>query len=262
MSVMLLDKIRKITTLLHNSESGRVLFDDLCRVLADSLGSNSMILSKKGKVLGLCTYPGVEPILQFMDFQVGSHVDPVVNERFTSVLSTKENVDFETLGFGETEAQLKSMIVPVEIAGERLGTVFTYRRSGAYGIEDIIVGEYCTTVVGLEMVRAIHEENAEAERKKLVVKGAFNTLSFSELEAIMHIFNELQGDEGILVASKIADRVGITRSVIVNALRKFESAGVIESRSSGMKGTYIKVLNEVLFDELEDLKRQRTLVTP
>ena len=64
-------------------------------------------------------------------------------------------------------------------------------------------------------------------------------------------FSELDGNEGILVASKVADRVGITRSVIVNALRKFESAGVIEARSSGMKGTYIKVLNDVVFDELK-----------
>ena len=66
----------------------------------------------------------------------------------------------------------------------------------------------------------------------------------------------MEGKEGILVASKIADRVGITRSVIVNALRKFESAGVIESRSSGMKGTYIKVLNDVVFDELDKVKKQ------
>jgi len=56
--------------------------------------------------------------------------------------------------------------------------------------------------------------------------------------------------EGLLVASKIADQLGITRSVIVNALRKFESAGVIESRSLGMKGTYIKVLNPFLLDYL------------
>ena len=75
-------------------------------------------------------------------------------------------------------------------------------------------------------------------------------------DMIIHIFDELDGDEGILVASKIADRVGITRSVIVNALRKFESAGVIESRSSGMKGTYIKVLNDVVFDELKTLKAE------
>ena len=52
------------------------------------------------------------------------------------------------------------------------------------------------------------------------------------------------------MASKIADRFGITRSVVVNALRKLESAGVIESRSSGMKGTYIKVVNDFIFDEI------------
>ena len=64
--------------------------------------------------------------------------------------------------------------------------------------------------------------------------------------------SELNGTEGILVASKIADRVGITRSVIVNALRKFESANLIETKSLGMKGTYIKVKNEFLLDEIKN----------
>ena len=59
------------------------------------------------------------------------------------------------------------------------------------------------------------------------------------------------------MASKIADRVGITRSVIVNALRKFESAGVIESRSFGMKGTYIKVVNDYVFKELDKIKKEK-----
>ena len=44
--------------------------------------------------------------------------------------------------------------------------------------------------------------------------------------------------------------VGVTRSVIVNALRKLESAGLIESRSLGMKGTYIKVLSSLFVEEL------------
>ena len=39
-------------------------------------------------------------------------------------------------------------------------------------------------------------------------------------------------------------------------LQGFESAGVIESRSSGMKGAYIKVLNDVVFDEVKELKKQ------
>ena len=126
-----------------------------------------------------------------------------------------------------------------------------------YSIDGIFFSEYGTAVVGLEMLRSVNEASAEETRKEHIVQSAISALSFSELEAIIHIFEELDGTEGILVASKIADRVGITRSVIVNALRKFESAGVIESRSSGMKGTYIKVLNDYVFTELEKIKKER-----
>ncbi len=79
---------------------------------------------------------------------------------------------------------------------------------------------------------------------------AINTLSYSELKAVQAIFEALDGDEGRLTASNIADSIGITRSVIVNALRKLESAGIIESRSLGMKGTYLKLLNSRFKDEL------------
>jgi transcriptional pleiotropic repressor len=37
-------------------------------------------------------------------------------------------------------------------------------------------------------------------------------------------------------------------------LRKLESAGVIESRSLGMKGTFIKVLNDKFLEELEKVR--------
>mgnify|MGYP000304419519 CR=1 FL=1 len=258
MSVQLLDKTRKINKLLHNNNSTKVVFNDICKVMMETLDSNILVISKKGKVLGVSLCPGVEEITELIEDKVGSHVDPLLNDRFLSVLSTKENVNLQTLGFSEeTVKGYQAIITP--IAGERLGTVFMYRKERQYDIEDIIVSEYGTTVVGLEMMRSVNEENAEEARKVHVVKAAFSTLSFSELEAIIHIFDELDGDEGILVASKIADRVGITRSVIVNALRKFESAGVIESRSSGMKGTYIKVLNDVIFDELEELKARKNL---
>ena len=256
MSVQLLDKTRKINKLLHNNSSTKVVFNDICKVMMETLDSNILVISKKGKVLGVSLCPGVEEIREL----IKDHVDPLLNDRFLSVLSTKENVNLQTLGFEEENIEKYCAIIsPIDIAGERLGTVFMYRSEKQYDIEDIIVSEYGTTVVGLEMMRSVNEENAEEARKVQVVKSAFSTLSFSELEAIIHIFDELDGDEGILVASKIADRVGITRSVIVNALRKFESAGVIESRSSGMKGTYIKVLNEVIFDELEELKARKNV---
>ena len=49
-----------------------------------------------------------------------------------------------------------------------------YRSGEQYDIEDIIVSEYGTTVVGLEMMRSVNEENAEEARKIQVVKSAFS----------------------------------------------------------------------------------------
>ena len=260
MSVQLLDKTRKINQLLHNNNTSKVVFNDICDVLTGILNSNILVISRKGKVLGVGLCDGVEEIRELIVDRVCGYIDPLLNERLLGVLSTKENVNLETLGFeGDNVRKYQAIINPIDIAGERLGTVFMYKSGSQYEIDDIILSEYGTTVVGLEMMRSVNEENAEENRKIQIVKSAISTLSFSEMEAIIHIFDELNGTEGILVASKIADRVGITRSVIVNALRKFESAGVIESRSSGMKGTYIKVLNDVVFDELEEIRKSKNI---
>lgn len=257
-SVQLLDKTRKINKLLHNNNSSKVVFNDICEVLKDILESNVLVISKKGKILGTGSRKEVGEIEGLLKYDVGSLIDTMLNERLLGVLSTKENVNLETLGFElQDSSKYQAIVTPIDIAGERLGTLFIYKVKEQYSIDDIILCEYGATVVGLEMLRAVNEESAEESRRLQVVKSAIGTLSFSEMEAITHIFDELGGNEGVLVASKIADRVGITRSVIVNALRKFESAGVIESRSSGMKGTYIKVLNPVIFDEIEELKKNR-----
>ena len=258
MSVQLLDKTRKINKLLHNNNTSKVVFNDICAVMTDILNSNVIVISKKGKVLGISKSKDVDVIEELLEQTVGEHIDNMLNERLLSILSTKENVNLATLGFTENVVKNhQAIIIPIIIAGERLGTLFIYKQGETYDIDDIILSEYGTAVVGLEMLRSVNEENAEESRKEHIVQSAISTLSFSELEAIIHIFDELDGTEGILVASKIADRVGITRSVIVNALRKFESAGVIESRSSGMKGTYIKVVNDYIFTELEKIKKEK-----
>ena len=93
------------------------------------------------------------------------------------------------------------------------------------------MGEYGATIIGMEIQRRKSLEEDEEARQVAMVQMAIGTLSYSEIEAVQQIFSELDGNEGLLVASKIADRSGITRSVIVNALRKLESAGIIESRS-------------------------------
>ena len=59
MSVQLLDKTRKINKLLHNNSSSKVVFNDICDVLTDIMESNVLVVSRKGKVLGVGQCAGV-----------------------------------------------------------------------------------------------------------------------------------------------------------------------------------------------------------
>lgn len=255
-SVQLLDNTRRLNSILHRKNSGKVVFNDICVAMSDVLSSNVLVLSKKGKLLGVGNRPDTPVLDSLVTSQVGAFVDEKLNDRLTDVLSTKENVNLQTLGFSEAVSrEYQAIVTPIDIAGKRYGTLFIYKKiKDSYSIDDIIICEYGATVVGLEMMRSVTEESAEESRRMHGVQAAMSALSASELDAMVHIFDELSGCEGVLVASRVADRVGITRSVIVNALRKLESAEIIESRSSGMKGTYIKVVNPMIFDELAELR--------
>ena len=129
MSVQLLDKTRKINKLLHNTSTTKVVFNDICEVMVETLSSNILVLSRKGKVLGVGLHDDIDVLTEMVANQVGELVDPVLNERFLGVLSTKENVSLNMLGF-ESHAvdRYIGIINPIEIAGERLGTVFVYRQ--------------------------------------------------------------------------------------------------------------------------------------
>lgn len=257
MSVELLDKTRRINKLLQDKmDKNRIIFNDLCKILSQELNSNILVISKKGKVLGIFNNPNLAPISHLITNEIGSFIDAHLNERMSNILSTKENVNLETLGFRADAVKNTTAIVsPILISGKRLGHLFVYRSGEQYSIDDIILSEYGSTVIGLETMRSEKEEIDLENTKKANVELAISSMSTSEIAAIRYIIKSLNGtNEGIVVASRIADQIGITRSIIVNALRKFESAGLIYSHSSGMKGTFIRITNEYLFDYLEEIK--------
>lgn len=257
MTSELLKKTRRINKTLQQSGGSNISFDLLSHSLSEVLNANVYVVSLKGKVLGHeLIVPQDSSIL--VDEKTNSKIFPqTYTDNVLRVFETMENLTGKELLkiFPEEEDRSDKLttIVPILGSSERLGTLILSRYDHEFTDDDLVVAEYAATVIGLEILRAVSEELEEEMRKKAVVQMAIGTLSFSELEAIEHIFAELDGNEGLLIASKIADRVGITRSVIVNALRKFESAGVIESRSLGMKGTHIKILNDKLLEELNRL---------
>ncbi|MDY6037843.1 MAG: GTP-sensing pleiotropic transcriptional regulator CodY [Eubacterium sp.] len=253
----LLSKIRRLNNVLSESTTGFVSFDELCNILYDMLGANVYILNKRGKVLAAKFDDGEEAPLEKTK---NDHFElpKEYNEKFLFMSETCENLTYDAIkavyGNDYALAEKFHTIVPVIFGRKRVATLLYVRSSKAFSDEDLAICEYGATVVGIEVTRGIALEEEEDNRLKAAVSVALETLSYSELEAVIKIFEELDGNEGLLVASKIADMSGITRSVIVNALRKLESAGVIESRSLGMKGTRIKITNEFLRDEIEKVE--------
>ena len=252
MSLELLDKTRKINRLLTEQETDKVNFNDFCKVLSGALEVNVLLVSRKGKVLGMKEKRNIDVIPQLKDTKYGCYIDSAVQERFMNILSTKENVNLLTIGLEWENVKIcQAMVSPVIISGKRLATLLVYRYDAPFSIDDIILTEYGTTVIGLAMQSAESEENSEEHRKESDIKAVVKTLSRLEAQAMAYVLDELEGtDDGILVTSRLADKVGITRSVIVNALKKCESAGIIETKSYGMKGTSIHIVNDLLCREI------------
>jgi len=254
----LLEKSRSINKALQKIGGNPVNFYEIADAVCRNLECSVFIVGRRGQVSGYAfnekvPCPGIEGLK--------SHVERFpesFNQEFMNIQETQTNVRMEpgrkcifNYNSGECDCSNRIWsITPVFGGANRIGTLVFVRENERFTDEDIVLAEYGAIVVANEIMRMTSERIEEQVRKKASVQIALATLSYSERGAIEHILAELDGTEGLLVASRIADKVGITRSVIVSGLRKFESAGVIESRSLGMKGTYIKVLNDYLFGEL------------
>ncbi len=257
----LLQKTRHITHLFQQRAGRPVDFEEVARELRELITCNVYVLDRRGCLIGTSLLDDQRCDVLENEVVENRRVPVEYNDRLLQMDRTVANLPQEKgkcVFFRDTKCPFEgkiTTIVPVIGSGERLGTLLLAKYSGEFSEDDMVLAEYSATVIAMEMLRIRSVEYEEEARRKAAVQVAIGALSYSEMEAVQHIFDELQGAEGFLVASKIADRVGITRSVIVNALRKFESAGVIESRSLGMKGTYIRVLNDRLIEELKKARR-------
>ena len=255
----LLTSFRKINEMLQNTRGTTVNYMEMAQLLSDVIDTNVFILSIDGRIHGHAFAQQVQSDSMKKILEDG-HIPTEYNKVLPEVSETLANVDIDS-EYSAFPAENKDLfktglttLVPIIGGGDRLGTLLLSRLDKAFDDDDLLLTEYSATVIAVEIMRERSEVAEKEARSKAIVQMAISSLSYSELEAVEHIFEELNGNEGLLVASKIADRVGITRSVIVNALRKLESASVIESRSLGMKGTFIKILNNNFLAELEKVK--------
>lgn len=254
----LLEKVQELGQLLRKS-SDYVDFQEVSEFLSKVLNCNAYIVGRKGRIFG---YGVVDHALtdEWMNIMTEEQRFPgdfnkhlLRIEETIANLSDEEKTPFYVFSPDENESFRTKNITIVPVIGnrERQGTLVFARTAENFSEEDVVLAEYSATIVALEIVHARQQRKEDEARQRALAHLAVESLSFSELQAAKYLLDAVKDSkDGIVVSSQIADEHGVTRSVIVNSIRKLESAGTIESRSLGMKGTHLRVLNMFVEEEI------------
>lgn len=242
-----LEDIRRMRALVEKKEATEDLATAV-RSLGEILQSNVYMVDNNGAIIAHYCGDGADCTGQ----KEPEKLNPQFQQRLAFIFQPAIELPLEVCLFSEEDCYPKGIMMtvyPLQFEGERVGNLILTKRE-KFKEDELLLAETAALVAGVLLkAKKAGQEDADLQLKTNV-KIALDSLSYSELEAMVNVFRELGGEEGFLVVSKIADRIGITRSVIVNAMRKLESAGVVESRSLGMKGTYMKVNNPYFLEEL------------
>jgi len=249
-------KTRAMNSILQNWNYESENFNNIANQFGEILNAKVWIIDTAGNLLGCDTKQECQSNRKKIveHFTISEPFRIKLTNLFQSTTNLEMNSSTPQFSTEITDLFGKHFIlfVPVFGNGNRLGTLIISRPSKNFDQEDLLLAEHGAMVLSLKLLWKKTQENEIETRKKAVVELVLSSLSYSERTAIEYIIKELNGNEGKVVASKIAKSAGITRSLCVNALRKLKCAGVIDTYSLGTKGTYIKILNEYFLSQMEE----------
>lgn len=245
----LFEKFRVIQNLLKKEN---LEVSDLVSTISTLIGCNTYLVDSSGNISCSSLPNGADCTKTGEASNVS--LKPEFKQRIGFVFGTAANLPLESC-FLKDENCFKAgtimTIVPIRNIRSATGHLLLTKPGTQFTEEDLLIAETASLVVSIYYYEDDSDKNDGESRLKANAQMVLDSLSFSELKAISNVFKDLNGLEGFLVASKIADRIGISRSVIVNAMRKLESAGIVDSRSLGIKGTYVKIKNQSFLEALK-----------
>ena len=179
----ILKKIRKLNWMLQESPTGAFSFNEMCELMSEFMDANVYITNRHGKVIGV-GYKSKSDSMAISDTETGSEVLPEeYNEELMRVRETTANLSgdeaLKIFKYDYDTADKLHTIIPILGGGQRWGTLVLTRYSPSFEEEDLVIGEYGATVVGMEIQRRKSLEREEEEREIAMVQMAIGTLSYS-----------------------------------------------------------------------------------
>ena len=134
------------------------------------MDANVYIANKRGKVIAV-HYKIEEDSPTVDDPETGVERFPMeYNDALLKVVDTKANLTgeeaLEIFKYDYDTSNKHHTIIPILGGGERWGTLILTTYDNIFTDEDLVLGEYGATVVGLEIQRQKSIEEEEEERKR------------------------------------------------------------------------------------------------
>ncbi len=249
----LITKIYELESVLKQEKVG---INEVITLISNLIKCNGYLINSQGEII-TSALPNGNDCTKITP-ETNLSLKPEFKQRIGFIFQTTANIPVESCLFNEDSCMRPNLymtIVPVRNNRTTSAHLLLTKPDQQFTEEQLILAEIASLVTSIYFYENNAIINSSEKSQEATARMVLDLLSFSELKAVTNVLKDLNGSEGFLVASKIADRIGISRSVIVNAMRKLESAGVVESRSLGIKGTYIKVNNLFFYEMLKERKQ-------
>ncbi len=229
------DFINELSHLIKHNDATLEIIKEICKKLSQRLNASVTLTDSEMRVFA----------------EISS--DIIVERNVIEKLKTSGyNISLKSFGLENTYACVISIIAH----RERLAAAYIFTEN-EISEENKTVLKTAELILGILLSRLTVQQSYSRKSQHHAVKNSLAAMSYREIEASVAIFKELGASEGIIIASSVSKQTGITRSAIVNALRKLESGSLVECRSLGVKGTHIKIKNPGLIDELKKYDKIR-----
>ncbi|SDL05379.1 hypothetical protein [Natronincola ferrireducens] len=246
-----INKLKCLNSVLKKSSTNFIPLDELCMQLGDILSSNIYLFNNDGNIFSYYA-----PLSSQCIHNKDSLVNYTMPDIYMDIFRNTDNVihnSFENKPKctcpGVTKCIYKNRyfsLVPIFCNFIKISGILLIRYEKAFDVNEEFLYDYASVIISLELMRQ-QQKQIEAEAiEKTYTNLALKSLSFSELTAAAAIIENMHEDEATIILNKVSASAYVTRSIISSTIKKLESAGTIETKCLGVKGTYIKILNKYI----------------
>ena len=247
--------IQELNNVFRQSVTTLIPLDELCKKLSNIITANIYLFYSSGEIFSYAVADSLS--CKYSESSLESRQLPdyylsVFDENDHSRFNVFEDIPLCTCE-GVEQCIFRNRyysVIPIFSNFKKTAGMLLIRYGESFNEDDQVLCEYTSAIISLELLRQeqdyIQQQSMEMARAKLAV----SLLSSNELRAANELLQTLEGQKGTVFLKNIAHQVYVTHSTVSSALKKIESAGLIYTRSQGVKGKYVEILNPYLKKEI------------